>query len=117
MIRRNGSCRLEEVPHMREGKGTVLVQHMLEPEDFAQRGRLFAVNTLKPGCSIGDHRHVGDFEVYAITSGQGQFNDNGTITQIQAGDICITRDGEVHGIENTGTEDLVFTALIVFTKQ
>ena len=33
--------------------------------------------------------------------------------EIRAGDICATGYGEVHGIENKGTEDLEMIALIV----
>ena len=116
MIRRKENCRPEQVPNMRGGKGTILLDHLLEKEDFFQTGRLFAINTVKPGCSVGVHTHQGDFEVYFITSGQGSFSDNGKISLVGPGDICLTRDGESHGIENTGTEDLVFLAVIIFTK-
>ncbi|MDR2727237.1 MAG: cupin domain-containing protein [Deltaproteobacteria bacterium] len=116
MIRRKGSCRVEQVPNMRDGKGTIFVEHLLEQEDFVQTGRLFAVNTIKPGCSIGEHTHQGDFEVYVIISGQGRFMDNGQAAVVGPGDVCLTRNGESHAIENTGTEDLVFTAVIIYAK-
>ena len=116
MIRRKENRRVEQVPNMRGGKGTIIVEHLLEPEDFAQTGRLLAVNTIRPGCSIGEHLHQGEFEAYIITSGQGRFSDNGQITTVGPGDICLTRSGESHSIENAGTEDLVFTALINYVK-
>ena len=116
MVRSQANRRSQEVPHMRDGKGVILLDHLIEPDDFAPQGRLFAVNTLRPGCSIGEHRHVGDFEVYYITAGQGMYNDNGVMTPVTAGDVCVVEDGGTHSIENTGTADLVFTALIVFTR-
>lgn len=116
MVRRKEHRRSQEVPHMRDGKGVILLDHLLEPDDFAPQGRLFAVNTLRPGCSIGEHQHVGDFEVYFITAGQGLYNDNGTMMPVAAGDVCIVEDGGTHSIENKGDTDLVFTALIVFTR-
>jgi mannose-6-phosphate isomerase-like protein (cupin superfamily) len=93
------------------------MEHLLEKDDFAQTGRLFAVTTIKPGCSIGEHTHQGDFEVYVINSGQGRFTDNGQPpVMVGPGDVCLTRDGESHALENIGTEDLVMTAVVIFTK-
>ena len=116
MIRRKGNFRIEQSPNLRGGQGTIHIEHLLEKEDFAQTGRLLAVNTIKPGCSIGEHTHLGDFEVYIINSGQGRFTDNGQVAMVGPGDVCLTRDGERHSIENTGTEDLVLTAIIIYTK-
>ena len=116
MVRRKGSCRMEQTANLRGGKGTIEIVHLLEKEDFAQTGRLLAVNTVKPGCSIGEHTHEGDFEVYIIASGKGQFTDNGQVTTVGPGDVCLTRNGERHAIENTGTEDLIFTAVIIYAK-
>jgi mannose-6-phosphate isomerase-like protein (cupin superfamily) len=118
MIRRKGSCRVEQIPNLRGGKGTILMEHLLEKEDFAQTGRLFAVTTLRPGCSIGEHTHQGDFEVYAIVSGQGLFTDNGqAAVMVGPGDVCLTRNGESHALENTGTEDLVMTAVVIYARE
>jgi mannose-6-phosphate isomerase-like protein (cupin superfamily) len=117
MIRRKASRRVEQLANMRGGKGTIHVEHLLEKDDFAQTGRLFSVSTIKPGCSIGEHKHEDDFEIYCINSGKGRFTDNGQATTVEAGDVCLTRDGESHSIENTGTEDLVVTAVIIYSKK
>lgn len=116
MIRRKENCRAEQVANLRGGKGTIFIDHLLEQEDFAKAGRLFAVNTVKPGCTIGEHTHQGDFEVYVIVSGKGRFSDNGQVSEVGPGDVCLTRNGERHAIENTGTEDLIFTAVIIYAK-
>ena len=68
------------------------------------------------GCSIGDHPHVDETEFYYIIKGQGLFNDNGTPKAVTVGDICATGYGEVHGLENTGDEDLEIMALIVLNN-
>lgn len=103
--------------HLRDGKGVVLIENLIEKDVFAGSGRLFALNTIKPGCSIGDHPHIGETEIYYITTGEGVYSDNGTPVHVKAGDICIAADGQHHAIENTGKNDLVFIALIVFTKK
>lgn len=98
------------------GKGNVLSLELLGIKDFEEKGRLFKHCILKPGTSVGKHTHKGDFEVYYILKGQGTYDDNGTIMPVKAGDLTLCRDGESHMIENTGTEDLEFIALILFVK-
>ena len=53
-------------------------------------------------------------ESYFILSGEGAYEDNGTIRTVKPGDVTWTPDGSGHGISNVeGKEDLVFMALIV----
>lgn len=116
MIRRAEEMKQEVVVGMRGGQGEVQITHILqrEKDEFANKGRLYAKNVLKPGTSIGLHEHVGDFEAYYILSGEGTVDDNGEKTAVKAGDLVLTRNGQRHSIENTGNVDLVFMALILF---
>lgn len=116
MIKHNEDLRVDTVPEFRGGKGEVQITHFLEvdKEDFNGKGRLFAKNVLKPGSSVGLHEHVGDSETYVILSGEGLVNDNGDQKSVKPGDVIITRNGEKHSIENTGTIDLELLALILF---
>jgi mannose-6-phosphate isomerase-like protein (cupin superfamily) len=69
--------------------------------------------TLKPGDSIGFHKHEVNEDVYIIVSGTGIFkNDDGTDHPVKAGDITIARKGQSHGLTNTGGEDLVIISVI-----
>jgi len=97
------------------GKGEVVTTHLLEGDLFQGKGRVFAHTVLKPGCSIGLHKHEGDFETYYILTGEGMYNDNGTLVPVKAGDVLYTADGESHGLENTGTTDLEYIALILYS--
>lgn len=74
---------------------------------------LYARATLIPGAAVDYHVHTGESETYYILSGRGEYNDNGTIKPVSAGEVTFTADGEGHGLRNTGSEDLVFIALIV----
>jgi mannose-6-phosphate isomerase-like protein (cupin superfamily) len=70
--------------------------------------------TLQPGCSMGYHKHPDNEELYVILSGSGTYLDDGeTAVQVGPGDTTLTLKGQSHGIENTGTEPLVFLAAIV----
>ena len=96
------------------GKGHILAAELLNGEDFAGKGRVFNHCVLKPGCSVGRHRHVGDFEVYHVLSGTGLYFDNGELKPVTAGDVMICKEGEEHMLENDGTKDLEFIALILY---
>ena len=96
------------------GPGETWMAQLLNPDEFADKGRLFNHNILKPGCGLGKHSHDGEFEVYYILKGEGLYNDNGNEVTVRAGDVTVCPSGEEHGILNTGREDLEFIALILF---
>ena len=69
--------------------------------------------TLKPGDSIGLHRHEANEDTYIILSGQGLFTDGeGNEYIVGPQSVTIAVAGESHALKNTGTEDLVFIDLI-----
>lgn len=114
MIRKRSDMRRELARKMRGGEGEVEIIHLLEKDEFKQKGRLYAKNILKPGVSIGLHQHTGDFETYYILKGEGVVSDNGVQSEIKAGDLLITQNGESHSIKNTGNDDLEFIALVLY---
>ena len=84
--------------------------------DFAGKNpklRTFSLAELEPGGEVEFHIHTGEFESYYIISGSGIYNDNGTEIPVSPGTVTFTPSGEGHGIKNTGTEKLVFIALII----
>lgn len=97
------------------GPGLLHARKILEANEFAEKGRLFNHCVLHPGEGIGSHQHKNEFEVYYILQGTGIYNDNGTETDVAAGDVTVCQSGESHALKNTGTEDLVFIALILFS--
>lgn len=99
--------------NMRGGKGSVYAENLLTEAQFNGKARVFGRMTLEPGSSIGYHEHHNESETYFILSGEGEYNNNGKVEKVCAGDVTFTPDGEGHGIENTGSEKLVFIALIL----
>ncbi|MEN6438670.1 MAG: cupin domain-containing protein [Syntrophobacter sp.] len=115
MVRQARELRSEKIQEMRGGKGEVKVIHILEKEEFHNKGRLFAHNILKPGTSIGMHPHEGDFEAYYVIRGEGMFyEDGGVKNPVRQGDLGVIEVGKSHGLENTGTTDLEVIALILY---
>lgn len=112
MVRRADEMQVEVREQMRGGKGSVTLCHM-EKELLPAHGRLFSKLTLGPGCSIGEHTHTGEAELFYFVQGEGVVTDNGERIPVKAGDAMTTPDGHAHSVENTGADDLVIIAAIV----
>ena len=115
MIRRANECSVEYKEHMREGNGTIELTSLIgSSAELYEKGRLFSVITIKPGCSIGYHVHEGESELFYFLRGTGTYSDNGTEVTVKAGDVAICPAGEGHGIANNSDEVLEMVALIVY---
>lgn len=99
--------------HAYGGEGYILKQPIIAGEELGEHCKMFSEVTLKPGCEIGYHEHHGDTETYFLTKGAGIYKDNDKEYPVEAGDVTFCKNGEGHGLKNTGDEDLVFTALIL----
>lgn len=113
---RPGEERVEFVERLRGGVGVVELRHLMESADLHGAGRQLAYMVLRPGCSIGFHRHDSDFEAYYILQGEGSYNDNGTMVKAAPGDFLLCRPGESHGFVNDSEADIAYLALILFVK-
>jgi mannose-6-phosphate isomerase-like protein (cupin superfamily) len=118
MIRKKDQRKVEFKEHLFQGQGGATVRSLLNsPEEMYGKGRVFAHTTLQPGCSIGFHLHQDESETYYIYAGKAEFNDNGVLSVVTAGDVTFTGAGEGHGIKNIGSEPLEFIALILYKSQ
>lgn len=96
------------------GKGYILIEHLITPAQMKDKCGMFAKVTIKPGCSLGYHKHQGNNETYHIIAGEGLYDDNGKEKiKVKVGDTTFCPNGESHSIENTGSTDLIFIALII----
>ena len=75
--------------------------------------RLISEITLEQGCSIGDHIHEHEAEVFYIISGEGIYNDNGTEHIVRPGDVAYCMSGESHSIRNEQAATLKLLAVII----
>lgn len=104
----------EKIENMCGGEGHVIIKHILGEKELNGKCGLYAQVTIEPGCSLGYHEHHNESETYYILSGQGDYDDNGTVRPVKTGDVTFTPDNHGHGLKNTGDTDLVFMALIIF---
>lgn len=113
---RTGEKQREIVHGIRGGRGEAEQLRFFQPSDFRGTGRVFGITALKPGSSVGYHKHEGDFEAYYILKGHGLYNDDGVLYEVDPGDFLLCREGECHSLENTGTENLEYIALVLYVK-
>jgi len=111
MIKREYVQELRE--NMRGGNGTVTIKNWAHGDEKPANMRLAATLEIPEGASIGMHKHEGEAEIYNVVSGAGEYNDNGNISDVSAGDVMVCYSGEEHGIKNTGSGKLVLNAFIV----
>lgn len=116
IIRHSDEMKEAQVENMRGGKGAVTFKYLLNPDEFHEKGRLFAQNTIPVGASIGMHLHEGEFEIFYILQGTGTYYNNEEKFEIKAGDMAYLDVDNSHSLENTGDEPLVFMALILFAE-
>ena len=103
MVHRKADFRVETRERMRDGNGSVQIEHLWNVErDLKAPTRMFGRLTLNPGCSIGFHRHDGEEEIFYIVSGSAVADDNGTEVTLEAGDTLLTGNGAGHAIRNAG---------------
>ena len=58
--------------------------------------------------------HEQEAELFYILAGTGVYSDDGTGTDVRAGDAAICETGHGHSITNTGEDTLEFVAVIVY---
>ncbi len=63
------------------------------------------------GAGIDYHRHDGELEIYIVTKGLREVNDNGVVSMAEPGDVLLTLDGESHAIFNRKTNLVRFLPL------
>lgn len=67
---------------------------------------------LEPGASIGLHTHDTSSETIFVVSGSGTVLIDGGQEPVHAGECHYCPKGHAHSLINTGTEDLVFNAVV-----
>lgn len=97
--------------------GKIIIDHVLDEELFGGTNTLFARITLHPGCGVPVHKHEGNNETYYFLQGEGTYQDGEKKFKVKSGYVTFCEDGGSHGLVNTGSEDLVFIALIATTPK
>ena len=114
MVIKSADCKIENRVNMRGGDGTVRITNFTGKEELLGKGRLFARITLEPGCSIGEHVHEGDSEIFVVERGCPTYNDGGVYVEAKPGDVLVCPAETAHSIKNNTDETVDVIALIVY---
>jgi mannose-6-phosphate isomerase-like protein (cupin superfamily) len=113
MYKKHGTHRIEIRENARGGKGKITLQHLMEKDELLGHGRLCAMTTIEPGCSMGYHVHEGEIEFFLITKGTAKVTDNGNEILLHPGDTFYTDSGEGHSLEPAGDESIEYFAIVL----
>lgn len=113
MIRKEENFRLQERPNIRGGEGTIHCYHMVEAEESYGKCTLCSLMVIEPGCSIGDHPHDPDAEIYYMLEGELQGEDNGVPCVLRQGDVMYTGNRETHNVRNATDKPVRMLAIVL----
>jgi quercetin dioxygenase-like cupin family protein len=94
------------IPNMLGGKGDFCHKKFEDGKMKVMQGRL------APGSSLGLHTHETNCEVIYVISGHGRVLCDGVYEDLPAGSTHYCPQGHSHALENSGTEELQFLAVI-----
>lgn len=94
------------VPNFKGGEGMYIRRLYSDGKVKIMMGKL------RPGHSIGLHRHEGSSEVFYILSGEGTCLYEGEQEILRPGDVHYCPMGKEHTLMNKGSEDLMFFAVV-----
>lgn len=94
------------LPNFKGGEKAYNVKMFQDGGNRIMRGRL------EPGASIGMHTHETDCEVFFILSGCGTVLLDEGSESVSAGQAHYCPKGAGHSLVNTGSEDLIFYAVV-----
>lgn len=96
------------------GSGGGYCLHALSPAERIPQSRFQQASRIEldPGTVIGEHIHSNNEEIYWVLYGSGVFQDDGIEMPANPGDMLLTLKGHRHGLRNTGSEPLVFLAVV-----
>ncbi len=107
IIKRQGEMKVGPIDTCHDGVGVLNFMGVLDPEDLEGRHLNFIHNDIiRPGVSVGVHGHDDVEEYYYILSGRGIMTLDDKRYEVGPGDVTGVFRGGVHGLENTGTEDM-----------
>ena len=114
MIKRANEIETVTKSAMLNGPGEVTFHHLANKEELLDHARLFSILHLEKGCGIGYHVHENESELFYIVKGSAVYNDNGTESVVNVGDVMVCPPATGHCIRCNGDETCELVAVIVY---
>ena len=103
----------QTISNLRGGKGDLGREDLFVDADVCGKTKVVAILTIPDGCSIGEHAHGPDAELYYIMSGTLRITDNGVTKDLVVGDSVFTCGGNAHCVENVSGKDAQLLSVII----
>lgn len=97
---------LQELKNFKDGEGALWAHMFFDGTNRILHG------TLKPGSSIGYHKHEGNCEMIYVLSGTGKVLMDDAEERVAAGQLHYCPENHSHSLINDTNEDLVFVAVV-----
>jgi len=101
------------INNLRGGEGSLNREDIFTPAEALEKINLCAVITIPDGCSIGEHTHGPDAEIYYILSGTLRVTDNGITKDLVSGDAVFIGVGMAHCVVNVSGKDASMLAIVI----
>lgn len=113
MIRRKEQMTTTDRPNLRGGDGVIRAYNLLEPQELCGKANLCAIMTVEPGCSIGEHPHGPDAELYYMLEGTLEAWDDGEKIVLNPGDAMFTAQDKTHAVRNVSDKPAKMLAVVI----
>lgn len=112
--KRRETMKKAELNGCHQGTGITDFTGVILPGDLHEKHlRFMHDDRLRPGATIGMHRHESDEEYYYFLAGTGTMILDGERLPVRAGDVTAVFPGGSHGLINDGDIDLRFIVVSV----
>ena len=90
----------------------VTSRQLLFPENSGSTRITITCVTIKPGAKNPPHRHPSSEQAWVALRGSGQLLlEGGKVLPFAEGDVVRFEEGELHGLENTGSSDFEYLSV------
>jgi oxalate decarboxylase/phosphoglucose isomerase-like protein (cupin superfamily) len=97
----------DEGTHLVTGRRQVPVTIKISKAKNGIDGVSFCVEDQSPGRKMRIHKHLNNDELIFIHKGEGSLTLDEQSIKVKAGDVAFVPRGTWHGLDNTGTENLL----------
>jgi quercetin dioxygenase-like cupin family protein len=102
--------RATEIPEL--SNSGVISRQLLFPENSSSTRLTITRVAVKPGARNPPHRHPASEQVWVALRGEAILHlDAGRIEAFAEGDVVRFEDGDLHGLENTGSIDFEYLSV------
>ncbi len=108
LIKKANQQNVAKFERLQEGEGIFNLATVIESADKTVG---FHYNIMAKDASIGKHYHSEETEYYYIIRGEAEYDDNGTMCTLRAGDIAACKGGEYHAVRAI-SDEFIFVGII-----